>query len=647
MPVGPGTLLEERYLVEEELGSGGMGAVWRGHDTRLGRKVAVKVLRSDDPDPQLIARFSREARILASLNHPGITVVHDTGRHDGQFFIVMELHEGSDLAEILAGYGGLPVARTVDLALQAAQALAAAHRKDVVHRDIKPGNLFIVASDRLKVCDFGIAKRVDSDWTRTQPGLVMGTPAYMSPEQCRSADAVDERSDLYSLGCVMYEMLTGRPPFGRGNDWSRVDRGRWGIPPEPPHGVEPVPPELSALILSMVERDRDKRPPSASAVAQTLQEIKNALAGGQRRQQQRPEPDAPGARPRPGDPPRNAPPPAADPPGHTPPQQVTAAELRAMGPKVAAAYLEEISSPAAAAKAVNGLAAYEAAAILKLLSHSRAAALLTALGEPVHAARILAALDPQQQAAIVASFREPKATGLIFDAVPPSTVARLAAALEERFLARALVVMDRDHALKVLDAMDIARRRVVIAHLPSTGDARVLRDLAEARLQEAEQHISAAAAQAQVQAARRRREADLMPWTASVAGSAALLAATTVAFDVGAAALNWESWPWLFLFIPATLTAAGGAIAALSARYTAVGRPAVTTAMFLAASVCAVLLVTHVMAGVAGVPVVAVTPLIGIALVVAQLSNEGEYLLNARRVEQRGRRARDGDDGSS
>ncbi len=137
-----------------------------------------------------------------------------------------------------------------------------------------------------------------------------------------------------------------------------------------------------------------------------------------------------------------------------------------------------------------------------------------------------------------------------------------------------------------------------------------------------------------------------MPWTASVAGSAALLAATTVAFDVGAAALNWESWPWLFLFIPATLAAAGGAIAALSARYATVARPAVATAMFLAASVCAVLLVTHVMAGVAGVPVVAVTPLIGIALVVAQLFDEGDFLLAAERVEQRGRRARDGDDGS-
>ena len=638
MAVEPGTHLDDRYLVEEELGSGGMGVVWRGRDTRLKRKVAIKVLRSDDPDPQLTVRFSREAQILASLNHPGITVVHDTGRHRGQFFIVMELHEGDDLAAVLASSGGLPVARTVDLALQAAEALAAAHGRGVVHRDIKPGNLFVVAGDRLKVCDFGIAKRVDSDWTGTQSGFVMGTPAYMSPEQRRSADAVDERSDLYSLGCVMYEMLTGRLPFGRGNDWSRVDPSRWGIPPEPPRGVEPVPAELRDLILGLVERDRDKRPPSAAAVAGKLRELKN---GGQRDQQQRQGREAPGAGPRPGDPPRNAaPPPETDPPS----QPVTTKELRDMGPRVAADYLNEISYPAAAASALNGLEAYEAAAILKLVRDDRAAELLVALDEPVSAALMLAKLGSRRQAAIVASFRDARATGLILDAVPPSTVARLTAALEERFLSRALLVMDRDHALKVLDAMDIGRRKVVIAHLPSTGDARVLRDRAEARLDESERVIRAAAVRAQMEDFRRGRQADLMPWTVSVAGSAALLAATTVAFDVGAAALNWESWPWLLLFIPAALVSAAGAIAAGNTRYTTVARPAVTAAMFLAASVAAVLLVTHVMAGVAGVPVVVVTPLIGIGLVIAQQFDEGDYQFAARQAAQDARRAQQGDD---
>jgi hypothetical protein len=196
----------------------------------------------------------------------------------------------------------------------------------------------------------------------------------------------------------------------------------------------------------------------------------------------------------------------------------------------------------------------------------------------------------------------------------------------------------------VLDAMDIGRRKVVIAHLPSTGDARVLRDRAEARLDESERVIRAAAVRAQMEDFRRGRQADLMPWTVSVAGSAALLAATTVAFDVGAAALNWESWPWLLLFIPAALVSAAGAIAAGNTRYTTVARPAVTAAMFLAASVAAVLLVTHVMAGVAGVPVVVVTPLIGIGLVIAQQFDEGDYQFAARQAAQDARRAQQGDD---
>lgn len=638
MAVGPGTILDQRYVVDEVLGSGGMGAVWRGHDTRLKRKVAIKVLRGD-ADPQLIVRFGREAEILADLSHPGITVVYDNGQVDGQFFIVMELHEGNDLAAVLAGAGGLPVIRTVNLALQAAEALAAAHGKGVVHRDIKPGNLFVVGGDRLKVCDFGIAKRVGSDWTRTQPGLVMGTPAYMSPEQCGSADAVDERSDLYSLGCVMYEMLAGHPPFGRGYSWAGVDRSHWDISPQPPRGIEPVPPDLRDLILGLVERDRDKRPPSAAVVAGKLQELKN---GGQRGQQRRGR-EAPGAGPQAGDPRRNAPPPQeADPPRDPPPQPVTAEELRAMKPTVAADYLRQISSPAAAANALNGLEAYQAAPILKLLSDDRVAALLVALGEPVNAARMLAALGPRQ-AAIVASFRDAHAMGLILDTVPPKTAARLTAALEERFVSHALLVMDRDHALKVLDAMDIGRRKVVIAHLPSTGDARLLRDRAEARLEESEKVIRSAEARAQLAAARRRRQAELMPWTASVAASAALLVATTVAFDVGAAALGWESWPWLLLFIPATGVSAAGAVATWNARYTSVGRPALATALFLAASVSAVLLVTHVMAGVVGVPVVAVTPLLGIALVVIQLLDEGDHRDIARQAEGRGKSARDGD----
>jgi hypothetical protein len=317
-----------------------------------------------------------------------------------------------------------------------------------------------------------------------------------------------------------------------------------------------------------------------------------------------------------------------------------------MGPRRAAAYLEDISSPGTAADALNGMRATEAGAIFEPLSNARAAALLEALDE-VQAGRILAQLSHERQAAIVAGFRDPRATGLILDAMPQQTVVRLAASLEERFLARALAVMDRDHALTALDAMAMVRRKLVIGHLPSTGDARALRDLAEARLQDAENLISAAEVRAQVDAARRRRQSDLMPWTVAVASSACLLVATTIAFDVGAAALNWESWPWLFLFIPATLASVIGAGMAGSARFTTVPKPALAAALFLAASVAAVLLVTHVLPGLAGVPVVVITLLLGFALVSDQLAEESAHRRLARQAEQRAKRARLGDHGGS
>ncbi|TVZ03043.1 hypothetical protein EAS64_21545 [Trebonia kvetii] len=611
MAVGPGTILDERYRVDEVLGNGGMGAVWRGHDPRLNRKVAIKVLRSDHPDPQLISRFRREAEILGNLNHAGITVAYDCGQHDGQFFIVMELLEGSDLAAILESRsGGLPVARTVALAVQAAKALAAAHGKGVVHRDIKPSNLFIVSDDHLKLCDFGIAKWVGGDRTRTQPGLVMGTPAYMSPEQSGSADAADELSDLYSLGCVVYEMLTGFPPFGRAHDWARVDRSQWDVPPQSPRGIEPVPPELTSLILGLLQRDRTKRPRSASVVAEKLREIETGRVGGRRRQEQPRGQEAPRA-----DRPRNAP----------PPHPITAAELRAMGPESAADYLEKVRSPDTAADALNDMKDDEVAAILRLLSHARAAAFLEVLREPVHAARILGRVGSKQQAGIAASFRKPNVTGLILDAMPPATAARLTASLEERFLAHALVVMERSHALDVLDAIDMGRRKIVMEHLMSADDAGVLHALAKVRLSEAEKRISAAQARAQLQAARRQRQAELLPWSISVASSAWLLAATTVAFDVGATALNWESWPWLFLFIPVALLSVTGAIAAVSARFTQVRMAALAAALFLTASAAAVLLVLRAVPGDVGIPLVVVAPLIGGTVVTIQLGNEDAH----------------------
>src|SRR5262249_1774534 len=203
MAIGPGTILNDRYRVIRLLDSGGMGAVWLGHDLKFERPVAIKVLLQNDPDPRVFERFRREAQILAKLTHPAITVVLDDGRHGNQFFIVMELMEGDNLAVILrSSPQGLPLARAVDFARQAAEALAFGHEKGVVHRDVKPANMFVLHSDRLKIFDFGIAKRGNTDWTLTQPGSGMGTPAYMSPEQFERADTADKLSDLYSLGCA-------------------------------------------------------------------------------------------------------------------------------------------------------------------------------------------------------------------------------------------------------------------------------------------------------------------------------------------------------------------------------------------------------------------------------------------------------------
>ncbi|MER7764964.1 serine/threonine-protein kinase, partial [Streptomyces sp. NPDC097619] len=213
-----GELLGERYRLDARLGRGGMGEVWSGRDLLLERPVAVKVLLDTVTMEEAVVRFRREATLGARLQHQGITVVHDVGRQAGpdgdRLFIVMELLAGEDLAAVLSrAPHGLPVARAVDLALQTARALAAAHERGVVHRDLKPANLFLLPGDRLKICDFGIAHSADATAGITVTGRVFGTPAYMAPEQWRG-ERVDARCDLYALGCVLYALLTGEPPFG-------------------------------------------------------------------------------------------------------------------------------------------------------------------------------------------------------------------------------------------------------------------------------------------------------------------------------------------------------------------------------------------------------------------------------------------------
>jgi serine/threonine protein kinase len=205
-------LLAGRYRLVRSLGRGGFSEVWQAEDRVLGRAVAVKVFTGHAGQPDLVARFHREARTVAGLRHPNVVSVFDAGTDEGVPFVVMELLAGPSLDELLATRGPLPVEVALGYAEQAAAGLAAAHAAGVVHRDIKPANLVLDSDGTLKVVDFGIARLAEASSSLTATGVTFGTPAYLSPEQAAGQPA-GPRSDLYALGCVLYALLTGAPPF--------------------------------------------------------------------------------------------------------------------------------------------------------------------------------------------------------------------------------------------------------------------------------------------------------------------------------------------------------------------------------------------------------------------------------------------------
>ncbi|MFF7903116.1 tetratricopeptide repeat protein [Streptomyces sp. NPDC007920] len=273
-------LIQGRYRLLDTIGRGGMGEVWRARDESLGRHVAVKCLKPLGPqrDPSftrvLRERFRREARVAAALQHRGVTVVHDFGESDGVLYLVMEMLDGRNLGQLLEDNDHRPLAvpDIVEIAEQVAAALAYTHQQGIVHRDLKPANIMRLTDGTVKICDFGIARLGhDIGFTArlTGTGVAMGTPHYMSPEQIGGTE-VDQRSDLYSLGCVLYELATGAPPFDFDDAWA-ILVGHRDTPPEPPRRRRAELPEyLERVILDLLAKLPEQRPHDARVLSRRI-----------------------------------------------------------------------------------------------------------------------------------------------------------------------------------------------------------------------------------------------------------------------------------------------------------------------------------------------------------------------------------------
>jgi serine/threonine protein kinase len=299
MPILPGRRLGP-YEVLAAIGAGGMGEVYQAHDTKLDREVAIKVLpEAFAHDPDRLSRFQREAKMLASLNHPNIATIHGLEQTNGTSYLVMELVSGETLAERVKRDGAVPVEEALKIAVQIAEALEAAHEKGIIHRDLKPANVKVTPEGKVKVLDFDLAKAFAGDVADSNPsqsptlsavatmqGVLLGTAAYMSPEQARGK-AVDKRTDIWAFGCVLYELLCGRPAF-EGEDITEILAAVVKTEPDWSRLPEGTPPAIHILLRRCLQKDKTLRLQAAGDARIEIHEALTApVTAGQSRRSPR------------------------------------------------------------------------------------------------------------------------------------------------------------------------------------------------------------------------------------------------------------------------------------------------------------------------------------------------------------------------